>query len=56
MQSIAWDSMCLMEIEYAQDLLIKLQRYGIQSLEDYYQLILGIKVKLLLFLLIQMDY
>ena len=56
MQSIAWDSMYLMEIEYALALLIKLPKYGIQSLGDCYQLTQAIKDKLLLFHLTPMAY
>lgn len=56
MQSIAWDSMYLMGIKYVQVLLIKLPKYGIQSLEDYYQLTQVIKDKLLLFHLTPMAY
>ena len=56
MQYIVWDLMYLMEIEYVQVLLIKLQKYGIQSLENYYQRIQDIKVKSLQFHSILMDY
>jgi len=56
MRYIVWALMFPMAIEYVPGLLIKLLRFGILLQANYYQLILGIQEKLLLYRSIPMDY